>query len=268
MKNKIIEKLSSIDTFNIKVVGGLEQPIIPEEGLIWVKTQSITFNYILSSTQPKDNNLIWIELDATGVPLKINQSGTLAVGLKACQFYKDNIWNNVDAWVYTGGKWVQFSFEIIKIYNAGQEEVEITGGLTIDGYSFLGLSGSLIGVVIAQKQANAIFFSGDQAVVKFVGTMNPIKFDKYKNLKIVWAASNYNSNYGRDDILRVTVSRDKKLYNNKSNALAVQSIDYTDGSKITTNLDVTAISGDAYISVVCPWSTAPYSGYLFQLELS
>lgn len=255
---------------SLRVLGCTTQPTNPREGTIWVNTSALKPDYILSATQPGSpaSGLVWVKLGSDGVTLPVDKKGTLAITLVGCAVWSGSTWDNVDAWVYTGGQWVQFSWTIIEIYNAGKEEMAITGGLTVNGYSYFGLNGSVVGLVIAQKQANAIFFSGDQAVVKFVGTMNPIKFDKYKNLKIVWAASKYNSNYGRDDILRVTVSRDKKLYSNKSNALAVQSIDYTDGSKITTNLDVTAISGDAYISVVCPWSSAPYSGYLHQLELS
>lgn len=254
---------------SLRVLGGTTQPTNPREGTIWVNTSALKPDYILSGTQPGSSasGLVWIKLGSYGVSLPVDKKGTLAITLIGCAVYNGSTWDNVNAWVYTGGKWVQFNWSIIEIYNAGKEEMAITGGLTVNGYSIHDTH-STIKLAIAQKQADAIFFIGAQGICKLVGTMNPIKLDGYKNLKIVCAASSYSSAYGSTDILRVTVSRDKKIYGNKSNALATKSIDYTNGKKVTANVDVSAISGEAYISVVCPYASDVYSGYLYQLELS
>lgn len=256
---------------SLRVLGGTTQPTNPREGTIWVNTSALKPDYILSATQPGSpaSGLVWVKLGSDGVTLPVDKKGTLAIILAGCAVRSGNTWDNVDAWVYTGGQWVQFSRTIIEIYNAGKEEMAITGGLTVDGYSLVKSDmTSTLTLAIAQKQADAIFFIGGSGVCKLVGTMNPIKLDGYKNLKIVCVASSYSSYYGSEQILRITVSRDKKLYDNESNALAIQTVDYTDGKKVTVNVDVTAISGEAYISVVCPYASEAYSGYLYQLELS
>ena len=95
----------------INVVGGLSQPTNPREGTIWVKTSSEKPDYIISESQPgsPSSGLAWIKLGSDGVSLPVDKKGTLAINLSGCTVYSGTAWDNVDAWVYTGGQWVQFS---------------------------------------------------------------------------------------------------------------------------------------------------------------
>ena len=95
----------------INVVGGLTQPTNPREGTIWVNTSAAEPDYILSANQPGNpsSGLAWIKLGSDGVSLPVDKKGTLAINLAGCTVYSGTAWENVDAWVYTGGQWVQFS---------------------------------------------------------------------------------------------------------------------------------------------------------------
>lgn len=96
---------------NLKVIGGTTQPTNPREGTIWVNTSAVKPDYILSETQPgsPSSGLVWVKLGSDGVTLPVDKKGTLAITLAGCAVYSGSTWENVDAWAYTWGKWVQFS---------------------------------------------------------------------------------------------------------------------------------------------------------------
>lgn len=129
---------------SLRVLGGTTQPTNPREGTIWVNTSTLKPNYILSATQPGSpaSGLTWIKLGSDGVNVPVDKKGTLAITLAGCAVYSGSSWDNVDAWVYTGGKWVQFSYTILYLYKDGNQYPEITGGFRniawLDGYSTRG----------------------------------------------------------------------------------------------------------------------------------
>lgn len=115
---------------SIRVLGGTNQPANPKEGMIWVKTSAVKPDYILSENQPGNpaSGLAWIKLGSDGVTLPVDKKGTLAITLAGCSVWSGSAWDNVDAWVYTGGKWVQFSSTVVYLYNKGDLCTDITGG--------------------------------------------------------------------------------------------------------------------------------------------
>ena len=122
----------------LRVLGGTSQPTTPREGTIWVNTSALKPDYILSATQPGSpaSGLVWIKLGSDGVSLPVDKKGTLAITLAGCAVYNGRTWDNVDAWVYTGGKWVQFSFTIVYLYNKGDLCTDITGGWKATAWPF------------------------------------------------------------------------------------------------------------------------------------
>ena len=116
---------------NIRVVGGTTQPTSPREGTIWVKTSAEKPDYILSATQPGSpaSGLVWIKLGSDGVSLPVDKKGTLAITLAGCALYSGGSWANADAWVCTGGQWVQFSHYVLFLYKQGNQYPDSTGGI-------------------------------------------------------------------------------------------------------------------------------------------
>ena len=123
---------------NLKVVGGATQPTNPRDGTIWANTSALKPDYILSEMQPGSPaiGLVWIKLGSDGVSMPVDKKGTLAITLAGCAVYNGGAWDNVDAWVYTGGKWVQFSYTIVYLYNKGDLCTDITGGWKATAWAF------------------------------------------------------------------------------------------------------------------------------------
>ena len=114
---------------SLRVLGGTTQPTSPREGTIWVNTSVEKPDYIISGSQPESpvSGLVWIKLGSAGVSLPVDKKGTLAIPLAGCAVWNGSAWDNVDAWVYAGGKWVQFSQHILIVYAAGK----LADGFTI-----------------------------------------------------------------------------------------------------------------------------------------
>nr|DAP58886.1 MAG TPA: hypothetical protein [Caudoviricetes sp.] len=123
---------------SLRVLGGTTQPTNPREGTILVNTSALKPDYILSATQPGSpaSGLAWIKLGSNGVSLPVDKKGTLAITLAGCAVWSGSTWDNVDAWVYTGGKWVQFSSTIVYLYNKGDLCTDITGGWKATAWPF------------------------------------------------------------------------------------------------------------------------------------
>lgn len=106
---------------SLRVLGGTTQPTNPREGTIWVNTSAEKPDYIISRSQPGSpaSGLVWIKLGSDGVSLPVDKKGTLAITLAGCAVWNGSDWGNVDAWVYTGGKWVQFSYAFYYLIKDG-----------------------------------------------------------------------------------------------------------------------------------------------------
>lgn len=122
---------------SLRVLGGTTQPANPREGTIWVNTSAEKPDYIISESQPDSpvSGLAWIKLGSDGVSLPVDKKGTLAITLAGCAVWSGSAWDNVDAWVYTGGKWVQFSSTNVYLYNKGDLCTGITGGWKATAWS-------------------------------------------------------------------------------------------------------------------------------------
>lgn len=116
---------------SLRVLGGTTQPTSPREGTIWVNTSAEKPDYIISESQPGSpaSGLVWIKLGSEGVNVPVDKKGTLAITLAGCAVWSGSTWDNVDAWVYTGGKWVQFGYAILYLYKQGNQYTDITGGI-------------------------------------------------------------------------------------------------------------------------------------------
>lgn len=143
---------------NFRVVGGLTQPNSPKENTIWVKT-AIDIPYWTTPSAANAPAYVakkgtvtfrWESAKDTEV------SGTTAAGFMPVKYKATNPpgymrlkpincfqnqdgtaagWKSMDAYIYKGGEWVQFSSTIIYYRLPNDMCTSITGGWTVKGAS-------------------------------------------------------------------------------------------------------------------------------------
>lgn len=167
-------EISNIETgaeLNFKVVGGTTQPSNPTENTIWVNTSTSITSWIFSATQPSTttDGTVWIQIGAASpAELDILTNGGIYVHPISVKQYVSGAWTYKDAKSYKGGKWV--SFWNGKLYEAGDEYSDITGGWLVYGESSKNT---------ATIQTGA--WSGGQGLVR---TKNKINLNGYSKLCI------------------------------------------------------------------------------------
>ena len=116
---------------NFKIVGGAIQPGNPKENTIWVNTQTEISGWVFSAEEPGEpaGGMVWIRLGTTSeVPFNALKKGELYCFPTSCEQYVGGSWASVDAYIYQGGQWLQFSREshYLAVYDSGVENVPLT----------------------------------------------------------------------------------------------------------------------------------------------
>ena len=110
------------DGLNFSVVGGTSQPVNPKENTIWVNTETEISGWVFSAEEPGEpaEGMVWIIVGTTSeVPFNALKKGELYCFPTSCEQYVGGSWANVDAYLYNGSEWVQFSSAIVWIYDNG-----------------------------------------------------------------------------------------------------------------------------------------------------
>ena len=223
---------------SLRVLGGTTQPTSPREGTIWVNTSAEKPDYIISESQPGSpaSGLAWIKLGSDGVSLPVDKKGTLAITLAGCAVWSGSIWDNVDAWAYTGGKWVQFSYAILYLYRDGNQYTEITGGFRnfawLDGYSKKGT------MTLLQNKIRLVDDGSSSCAVP----SKRINLSKYKKL-IVKKTSPY---FKANNRTFLAVSGSEFVYNTADLAARMEISQVNPGEYA---LDISDLSGDFLVGV-------------------
>lgn len=117
---------------NFKIVGGTSQPSSPSENTIWVNTSVPINAYYFSATQPTGITAgdVWIYTGTTSAAAfnALKKNGIMVYPLSAKQ-YVSGAWVSKTAMSYQGGEWNPWWSG--DIYNAGDENTAITGGIKI-----------------------------------------------------------------------------------------------------------------------------------------
>ena len=116
---------------NFSVVGGTSQPVNPKENTLWVNTQTEISGWVFSPEEPGEpvGGMVWIRLGTTSeVPFNALKKGELYCFPTSCEQYVGGSWASVDAYIYQGGQWLQFSseFHYLAVYDSGVENVPLT----------------------------------------------------------------------------------------------------------------------------------------------
>lgn len=116
---------------NFSVVGGTEQPGNPKENTLWVNTDTGISGWVVSAEEPGEpaEGMVWIEVGSVSpAPFKALKKESVYVHPVSCKQYQGGAWMNVDAYIYNGSEWVQFSSRSynLVIYDSGVENVPLT----------------------------------------------------------------------------------------------------------------------------------------------
>lgn len=128
---------------NFKVVGGTTQPGNPKENTIWVNTDTAITAWVFSASEPESPiaGMVWIATANTGsVNANLLKKNAVTVCLLSAKQYIGGSWSNKAAYIYQDASWVQFSSELVYLYDTGSECTGITGGWSAYAYKRSGAS--------------------------------------------------------------------------------------------------------------------------------
>lgn len=124
-------------TLNFKVVGN-PQPASPKENTIWIDTDVDITSYAFSATEPEapadgKDGPVWIITDASS-PTEFNalKKNGIQVYPSSVKQYISGEWKPIIAYIYQVGKWVQFSYERVYIF---QEDKGVAKGYEVKHYN-------------------------------------------------------------------------------------------------------------------------------------
>lgn len=119
---------------NFKVVGGETQPADPAENTIWVNTSAAITSWVLSAVEPEspEEGMVWIVTAESGAAsLNALKKNGIVISLASTKNYTGDGFANVNAMIYQGGEWAQFSQEWDgALFDNGEQYTAVTGGWT------------------------------------------------------------------------------------------------------------------------------------------
>lgn len=224
---------------SVRLVGGTTQPTNPREGTIWVSTSAVNPDYIGAETAPGSpaSGLVWVQLGSDGVSLPVDKKGTLAITLSNCAIWSGSSWSNADAWVYTGGKWVQFSeqrYYLIKNGVIVAPSAGWGGRATSDGSD--NYTESKAPTISNVSGGLKIYVSGKQYIRSLYATNAQIDITKYNKLCAQLADISGYGTYG--------VAKSYNLSFSNGGFAAKM------GIADTGYVDLSALNGNFYIAVM------------------
>lgn len=228
---------------NFRVIGGTSVPSNPKDNDIWVNTKYKITGYIFSVTEPEplisDKGVpVWIAVGTSSI-VEFNamkKNGLLVYPLFVKQ-YTGAKWENVNAMIYMGNGWVQFSSEWDgRLYNNGDQCTDHSGG-------WFGYPASNNYVVF--NTDNIQFVNGDNtSSAATIYTNNAIDITGFKNLTIKGTVTNFDGNHIKFGITKSNDSGYNPTFEASTTVSNTGSMDAT--------LDISNIpAGKYYIAV---WS--------------
>lgn len=131
-----LEGFGGGSTLNFKVVGGTSKPENSRENTIWANA-TVT-DWVISANQPGNpsDGLLWLQTGITGTEFNALKKGAIQIILKAARVYAAGTWEYIDAHIYKGSAWVQFSREWDgTLYEPGNQYEFITDGWGSSGWT-------------------------------------------------------------------------------------------------------------------------------------
>lgn len=250
---------------NLKVVGGTTQPTNPRANTIWVNTATAITGYVLSPTQPQTDTegLVWLKTADTGVEINVGKKNAVLLHLASGMLYTGGKWASVDAWAYINSAWKQFSIAFDgRLYDNGDQCTDVTGGWGATGYKRVTSSGQVVEAYAGTLKSDCMYVNSNGKIQMF-GTANPILLDGLKTLTVDWKVLGCYKD--ASTALQLEIQREKK--HGHTVAIATLGSGKT-VKRLTSTLDVSGLSGYAYIVVGVTVSADGSSGNIYSIKAS
>lgn len=251
---------------NLKVVGGNTQPANPRENTIWVNTTTAITGYILSPTQPETGTegLVWLKIADTGVEINVGKKNAVLLQLASGMLYTGGKWASVDAWAYINSVWKQFSIAFDgRLYDNGDQCTAITGGWGIADYKYVNSSGKESVPGAGTLESDRMYLASHSTTMTILGTAKPIDLDGLKTLTVDWQVLKCSD--GATNALMLDIQREKKA----GTSIALATLGSGKAAKrLTSTLDISSLSGKAYVVVRVTVAAAGSSGNIYSIKMS
>ena len=241
---------------NFKVIAVASESALPTsaaENTIAVITTAPITSYVFSASAPTSpaEGMVWV---ATGTASTVGFNAIKRNGLwvypTGCQQYVSGAWVSKTAKTYQSGKWTEWT---TYLYNRGAINTDITGGLTMAGYTI-----NSVPLVAPTFEANRIVLAGAANVMFLTGTANAIDLSPYNRLEI---NANVVSTYQSYPAFSCRISKSKDAENNLLAILTNATL-----GEQTVTLDVSNINQLAYI-VLAGGGNSEYLSYIYTWTL-
>lgn len=252
---------------NLKIVNGTTMPSNPRENTVWVETTVTIKSYALSYVQPENasEGLLWLKtshLDS-GVEVDVGKKNAVKLNLSSGMLYTGGKWTSVNAWVYINSAWKQFSMAFDgRLYDNGDQCTDVTGGWGATGYKRVTSSGQVVEAYAGTLKSDCMYVNSNGKIQMF-GTANPILLDGLKTLTVDWKVLGCYKD--ASTALRLEIQREKK--HGSTVAIATLSSGKT-VKRLTSTLDISDLSGYAYIVVGVTVSADGSSGNIYSIKAS
>lgn len=227
---------------NFKIVGN-PQPENPKVNTIWVNTDVPIPTCVLAppfpgEAPPVEEGTVWIVTgDSYDAAFNALKKDTIMVCPVGAMQYVSGAWVDLDAYLYNGAEWVQFSTARLFLYNKGDKCEAITGGWGTSGYSHR--SYSLRNPTF--NSTSVTIASNNATNAGAAGTLNAVDLTDIKSIKINFTAvSHYAYVY---------------ISNTKANPDSNAAAEVSANSKGEYSLNVSSLKGKYYIFIITFGST-------------
>lgn len=180
-----IDAADQCSAMNFAVVGGTTRPSNPQENTIWINTSTAIPKWSISPKQPSSpsSGTVWIQTETDGDnAFNAIKNNEIYLILGDAKQYVSGTWKDVDAQLYTGGKWLQGSASSKGIlYEPGNQHTDITGGWGSTGWS------SPFGHTVKAptiSNSGITISGGDESGVGIAGTGKSIDLSKVNTLYV------------------------------------------------------------------------------------
>ena len=252
---------------NLKIVNGATMPSNPRENTVWVETTVAIKSYAIQISAPEnptEGMLFLKNKEGVGVEVNIGKKNPLNVRLSAAQLYTGGKWTNLNAYVYINSEWKQFSIAFDgRLYDNGDQCTDITGGWGIADYKYVNSSGKESAPGAGTLKSDCMHLVSTSTKITMLGTAKPIDLDGLKTLTVDWKVLGCYD--GASNALIVDIQREKKA--GTSIALAILGSGKA-VKRLTSTLDISSLSGEAYVVVRVSVVAAGSSGNIYSIKLS
>ena len=205
-----------------------------KENTIGVVTDTAIAGWVMQAEQPEGvEGLVWIEVAAASdVAFYVDKKQRVKLYPKSVKQYVSGAWASVDAYVYQGGPWVEFSsIWNGEIYKNGNQYESLTGGWS----AYAQENGS----VVFEDDRIALNFSVEGSNRVLFSTNNKIDLTGYNSLVIKIDHTTITNEWG----LWFFIANSKLTTNISASAIASIAVRAVG----ETVLDISSFDGEAYV---------------------